>query len=201
MAESTTKGKLILISGPAGSGKTTLCDKMMRHYAGIQRVITSTTRLPRKGEQDGIDYYFLSHTEFEAKIAAGAFYEYAQVHKNWYGTLKATVQSQLQSGTDLLLNIDVQGAASFRQQAQRDPELAQCLHSLFIRPESVAVLQARLEKRGTEDAEAIAGRMAVAAHEIEQSVHYDHCILTDTPEADFAAICGFYEAIKTAQPT
>ena len=78
------------------------------------------------------------------------------------------------------------------------PELAQCLHSLFIRPESVAVLQARLEKRGTEDAEAIAGRMAVAAHEIEQSVHYDHCILTDTPEADFAAICGFYEAIKTA---
>ena len=201
MSERTAKGKLILISGPAGSGKTTLCDKMLQHYTGIQRVITSTTRQPRKGEQDGIDYYFLSQAEFEAKIAAGAFYEYAKVHKNWYGTLKATVQSQLQSGTDLLLNIDVQGAASFRQQAQSDPELAQCLHSLFIRPESVAVLQARLEKRGTEDAEAIAGRMAVATHEIAQSVHYDHCILTDTPEADFAAICGFYEAIKTAQPT
>ena len=190
-------GKLILISGPAGSGKTTLCDKMMQHYGAIKRVITATTRPPRSGELDGIDYYFLSHRAFESKVEEGAFYEYARVHKNWYGTLKETVQSQLKSGTDLLLNIDVQGAASFRKEAQSDLELAQCLHSLFIRPKNLDVLQARLEKRGTEDAAAIAGRMAVAAHEIEQATHYDHCILTGTPEADFSAICRFYETIKS----
>lgn len=198
MSRPAASGKLILISGPAGSGKTTLCDKMMQHYACIQRVITATTRSPRSGEQDGIDYYFLSSSAFEAKIAAGAFYEYARVHQNLYGTLKATVQAQLKSGTDLLLNIDVQGAASFREQAKKDPELAQCLHSLFIQPENLDVLQARLEKRGSEDAAAIAGRMAVAAHEIEQAAHYDHCILTGTPEADFAAICHFYESIKAS---
>ena len=190
-------GKLILISGPAGSGKTTLCDKMMQHYGAIKRVITATTRPPRSGELGGIDYYFLSHSAFESQIAEGAFYEYARVHKNWYGTLKETVQSQLKSGTDLLLNIDVQGAASFRKEAQSDLELARCLHSLFIRPGNLDVLLARLEKRGTEDAAAIAGRMAVAAHEIEQATHYDHCILTGTPEADFSAICRFYETIKS----
>ena len=154
-------------------------------------------RAPRSGELDGIDYYFLSHCEFETKIAEGAFYEYARVHKNWYGTLKEPVQSQLKSGTDLLLNIDVQGAASFRQEAQNDSGLAECIHSLFIRPENLDTLQTRLEKRGTEDAAAIAGRMAVAAHEIKQATHYDHCILTGTPEADFSAICRFYEAIKS----
>jgi guanylate kinase len=197
MPQIPVSGKLILISGPAGSGKTTLCDKMMQHYGAIKRVITATTRPPRSGELDGIDYYFLSHSEFETKIAEGAFYEYARVHKNWYGTLKEPVQSQLKSGTDLLLNIDVQGAASFRQEAQHDSELAECIHSLFIRPENLDVLQTRLEKRGTEDAAAIAGRMDVAAHEIKQATHYDHCILTGTPEADFSAICRFYEAIKS----
>lgn len=191
-------GQLILISGPAGSGKTTLCEKMMQHYAGIQRVITATTRPPRSGEQDGVDYYFLSHAAFEQKISDAAFYEYARVHKNWYGTLKQPVQTLLQSGTDLLLNIDVQGAASFRQQARRDPVLARCLHSLFIRPENLSVLQNRLEKRGTEDAAAIAGRMAVAAEEIEQAAHYDHCLVTGTPAADFAAICRFYTSIQAA---
>jgi guanylate kinase len=197
MSKMPVSGKLILISGPAGSGKTTLCDKMMQHYGAIKRVITATTRPPRSGELGGIDYYFLSHSAFKSQIAEGAFYEYARVHKNWYGTLKETVQSQLKSGTDLLLNIDVQGAASFRKEAQSDLELARCLHSLFIRPENLDVLQARLEKRGTEDAAAIAGRMAVAAHEIEQATHYDHCILTGTPEADFSAICRFYETIKS----
>ena len=95
----------------------------------------------------------------------------------------------------------MQGAASFRKEAQSDPELSQCLHSIFIRPENVDVLQARLKKRGTEDAKAIAGRMAIATHEIEQAAHYDHCILSGTPEADFAAICRIYESIISAQQT
>ena len=201
MINCPVSGKLILISGPAGSGKTTLCDKLIQSYHTIQRVVTTTTRPPRKGEQDGIDYDFLSKAAFEIKIAAGEFYEYATVHNNWYGTLKTTVRSQLKSGTHLLLNIDVQGAASFRKEAQSDPELSQCLHSIFIRPENVDVLQARLKKRGTEDAKAIAGRMAIATHEIEQAAHYDHCILSGTPEADFAAICRIYESIISAQQT
>ena len=114
-------GFLFIVSGPAGSGKTTVCDRMLNEVSGVQRVVTSTTRAPRGGERDTVDYYFFDRPTFEQKIEAGEFYEHARVHNNLYGTLKSEVQGKLASGIDLLLNIDVQGAAQMRETAKAYP--------------------------------------------------------------------------------
>ena len=119
---------LIVVSGPAGSGKTTLCSRLTAAYPqAIRRVITCTTRAPRPGEVDGVDYHFLARAEFEKQIAAGVFLEHATVYGNSYGTLKSEVLSKLRAGHDALLAVDVQGAASIRTAAESDP----CFTSIF----------------------------------------------------------------------
>ena len=120
MPSSESNGILLIVSGPAGSGKTTVCDRMLAEVSSIQRVVTSTTRPPREGEQH-IDYYFFDHDTFAAKVQAGDFYEHANVHTNRYGTLKSEIHEKLAAGKDLLLNIDVQGAATFAKQARLIP--------------------------------------------------------------------------------
>ena len=145
---------VLVISGPAGSGKTTLVEGLVEKFSGqIQRVITTTTRAPRQGEVDGVDYHFLSQEVFKTKVAEGAFYEWAEVHSNAYGTLKSSVNSQLETGFHLILNIDVQGAASFRQVVQQDPLFLGRLVTVFIMPASVTQLRERLRLRAL-DAEA-----------------------------------------------
>ena len=143
-------GILIVVSGPAGSGKTTLCERMLQEEPKLSRVITSTTRPPRTGEQNGVDYYFFDHDSFEAKIEANAFYEHARVHGNSYGTLKSEVQEQLATGRDLLLNIDVQGADALRKKAITDPLLQNHLATVFIMPPSIEELEKRLRGRATD---------------------------------------------------
>ena len=187
-------GFLFIVSGPAGSGKTTVCERILREVSGLERVITSTTRAPRSGEVDTVDYYFFDHDTFQAKIDAGAFYEYAHVHNKLYGTLKSEVQGKLAEGIDLILNIDVQGAAQMRETAQNDPLLKGKVVTIFIMPPTIEVLAARLRGRATEAEDEIQRRMAVALEEMQHSKHYDHTILSGTREEDFAALMGIYKS-------
>src|ERR1035438_8817215 len=118
-----TNPLLVLISAPSGGGKTTLCQQLLAARPQMSRAITCTTRGPREGERDGVDYYFLDATSFLKRLQAGNFLEHATVYGNSYGILKAEVLGKLRQGKDVLLNVDVQGAATIREKAQEDPEL------------------------------------------------------------------------------
>ena len=186
-----SKGLLFIISGPAGSGKTTVCDALI-HQEKILRIITSTTRPPRNGEVDGVDYFFLDKATFEEKIQAGAFYEYATVHNNYYGTARSSLVEPILSGRNLLLNIDVQGAKTISEKASQDPILNGQLVTLFIEPPSVDELEARLKNRGTDSEAEIKRRLEVAREEILQKANYDHVITSATKEIDFKKVRSIY---------
>ena len=188
-------GRLFIVSGPAGSGKTTLCDRMIAESPQIDRVITSTTRAPREGEVDKTDYHFFDYKTFREKIDSGNFYEYATVHGNLYGTLKSEVQEKLSDGIDLLLNIDVQGAAQFREAAKHEPLLKGKIVTIFIMPPSIKVLEARLRNRGTDSEVEIQRRLEVAVEEMAQSSHYDHRISSASRNEDFEALKEIYEQL------
>ena len=196
MCPDPQSGLLFIVSGPAGSGKTTLCERMLAELSEVQRIVTSTTRAPRPGEVDTVDYYFFDHETFEAKVQAGEFYEHAHVHSNRYGTLKSEVQDKLAQGIDLLLNIDVQGAATFRSVAQEDPLLKGKDVSIFIMPPDVAELERRLRGRGTDAEDEVKRRMRVALEEMKQAELYDHIILSGSRDEDFAALKAIYENAK-----
>jgi len=170
---------------------------MLSEQTRVERVVTSTTRAPRPGEQDKVDYYFFDRATFEAKVAAGDFYEYAHVHSNLYGTLKSEVQTKLDAGTDLLLNMDVQGAAHMRAIAKDDPLLKGRVITVFIMPPSIEELESRLRGRGTDSDDEVQRRMKVAIDEMKQSPHYDHTILSGSRDEDFAALKAIVEG---AQP-
>lgn len=188
-------GALLVISGPAGSGKTTLCDRLVEDYSpGLSRVITSTTREPRAGETNGVDYHFFSDEEFVAKMEAGAFYEHALVHQKRYGVLKSEVQPKLKAGVDLVLNVDVQGAAAFRRVATEDLSLRDCLTCLILIPSDIDVIRRRLEGRGTDDIEEINRRLHVAEQEISRWREYDYCIVSGEKEADYEQVEAIYRS-------
>jgi guanylate kinase len=195
MPKQLKSGRLFIVSGPAGSGKTTLCDRMIAESPQIDRVVTSTTRAPREGEVDKTDYHFFNHKAFREKIDSGNFYEYATVHGNLYGTLKSEVQEKLSDGIDLLLNIDVQGAAQFREAAKHEPLLKGKIVTIFIMPPSIKVLEARLRNRGTDSEVEIQGRLEVAVEEMAQSPHYDHKISSASRNEDFEALKEIYEQL------
>lgn len=189
-------GILLIVSGPAGSGKTTVCERLLEATSNLQRIITATTRSARGNEKDGVDYHFLSRTDFEAKIAGDEFYEYARVHNQLYGTLKSVVQEKLLGGTDLLLNIDVQGAAQMRETARTDSVLSGRVTTVFIMPPTLKELEKRLRGRGTDSALEIERRMQVAEIEIEQSVHYESVLESTDKEADFEQLRTIYAREK-----
>lgn len=188
----TDKAVLLLVSGPAGSGKTTLCDRLRDTFPEIQRVITATTRNPRPGEIDGQDYFFLSEEKFKQDIIEGAFYEHALVHGRLYGVLKKEIDSRLDAGVDLLLNIDVQGAESFRNAAAENPDLASRMISVFILPKSIEQLSERLFGRGSDDKDEIEKRLKVAEEEMREAEKFDCRILSGTKEEDFDALKQVY---------
>lgn len=188
---------LILVSGPAGSGKTTLCDRMTATFPDrIRRVITCTTRAPRGTERNGIDYHFFSTPEFEQKITAGEFLEHAVVHQNRYGTRKADVYQHLENGFDLLLNLDVQGAGIVRAVAEQDEFLRRSLVSIFLMPPNREELLRRLQGRGTDHPEEVARRLRVAEEEIARWQDYDYCLVSGERDADFEKIKAVYLAEK-----
>src|SRR6185437_5920536 len=133
---------LVVLSAPSGGGKTTLGQQLLAARPDMARAITCTTREPRAGEKDGVDYHFLDAASFLKRVQAGNFLEHATVYGHSYGTLKSEVLDKLRQGRDVLLNIDVQGAASVRDRAEEDPELKRVLVSVFLTPSSLAVLEA-----------------------------------------------------------
>lgn len=165
---------------------------MLAEIPELWRVVTSTTRKPRTGEKDHVDYYFFDHATFEQKIEDEHFYEYAHVHGNIYGTLKSEVQDKLAAGTDLLLNIDVQGAALMRATAQTDALLKGHVVTVFIMPRSLEELEQRLRGRASDSEEQIQRRMQVASDEMKQHELYDHTILSGSRFEDFEALQKIY---------
>lgn len=176
---------LLILSGPAGCGKTTLCERLVASEASIRRVVTCTTRTPRPGEVDGEDYFFFSDSQFEQAVEAGQFLEHAGVHGARYGTLKREVNDKLSHALSVVLNIDVQGAASLRTSAETDPLLRGRLVSIFVLPPSLQVLRERLLARGTDDPSSIEQRLERAEAEMAAWAEYDYCIRSGSKDDDF----------------
>jgi len=185
---------LLVLAGPAGSGKTTLCERLVAEAPGFTRVVTSTTRDPRPGEVNGVHYHFFTPAEFDARIAAGAFLEWAWVHKkNRYGTLASSVRDPLAAGRSLVINVDVQGVENFRRAAAADPVLARHLATVFI-DVPIPELRVRLGGRGESEAE-IAHRMATAELELRERDKFDHVITSRDRDADFAALLAIWRRV------
>ena len=187
---------LILISAPSGGGKTTLCNMLLKARPDMTRAITCTTRAPRPGEKDGVDYHFFDASEFLKRLHAGNFLEHATVYGNSYGILKSELLGKLREGKDVLLNVDVQGAATIREQAESEPELKRALVTVFLTPTPLTVLEERLKKRGADAAAVIEKRLTVAKQEIAQWKNFDYLLLSTTKQEDLRRTLAIVEAEK-----
>ena len=187
---------LILISAPSGGGKTTLCNQLLALRPEMTRAVTCTTRAPRPGEKDGMDYYFFSVAEFERRRRAGEFIEHATVYGNRYGILKSELLGKLRSGRDVLLNVDVQGAATIRGRVRAEPELRRALVTVFLTPPSIAELAARLKNRAADSAAVIQKRLAVARQEITEWKNFDYLLTSTTKPEDLRRMLAIVEAEK-----
>lgn len=165
-------GNLIIVSAPSGAGKTTIVAEVLRQLTGVSSSVSYTSRPPRAGEEDGCHYHFITQAEFETMAARGEFLEWAEVHGNLYGTSRRAVYELLGSGVDVILTIDVQGAANARRAF---PDAV----SVFILPPSYETLINRLYTRGTNHSEDLRVRIRNAHHEIEQYRYFDYLIIND----------------------
>ena len=187
---------LLVLAGPAGSGKSTLCDRLVAADMGFTRVVTSTTRSPRAGEANGVHYHFFTPQEFDAKVSAGEFLEWAWVHGDRrYGTLAASVLGPLLLGKKLVMSVDVQGVDSLRAIAAKNPFLARVMTTVFIVDDHERLL-ARMRERGKDDEAEIARRMATAEAELRESGKFDHVIESRTRDEDFAALRAILRKAK-----
>ena len=183
-------GHLFIISAPSGAGKSTLCRAMLDHFPDLLYSISHTTRDPRKGEQNGVDYYFVPKDEFEKGITNGQWAEWAEVHGNYYGTSAKFLDKGLSAKRDILLDIDVQGT---RQILERYPDGI----TIFISPPSLEVLKQRLEARGTDSPEVIAVRLANARKEMAQKSIYRHIVTNDRLPDATAEMVTIFESYRS----
>ena len=172
-------GMILILSGPSGSGKSSIYKAAIGGIGGIEFSVSCTTRQPRPGEVDGRDYYFITREKFDALVAENAFAEHAEVHGNCYGTLKSELLGRVRRGIDVLLDIDVQGAAQLRALCSDSSEFCDACEFIFIMPPSFEELERRLRARGTETEESILRRLANAKGEMEHAHEYDHIIVND----------------------
>jgi len=187
---------LILISAPSGGGKTTLCHQLLAARPDMTRAITCTTRAPRPGEKDGLDYYFFRPAEFQRRQQAGEFIEHATVFGWRYGILRSELLRKLRSGRDVLLNVDVQGAATIRDRARGEPELQHALVTVFLTPPSIKVLDERLKKRASDSPEEIRKRLGIARQEIAQWKNFDYLLTSLSVQEDLRRMLAIIEAEK-----
>lgn len=188
---SVNKGILFVISAPSGTGKTTLLSKVMAHVSGLHFSVSHTTRNPRAGETDGCEYHFVERPAFEKMIEDGKFVEWAEVHGNLYGTSTAGIEGQLGRGEDVILDIDVQGAAIIRDQSHIGG-----VH-IFIAPPELAVLEKRLRGRGTDSEETIRLRLENAMGEMKAEPAYDYLVVNDDLEEAAEMLCSIIIAERS----
>ena len=187
---------LLVVAGPAGSGKSTLCDRLVKEVPGFARVVTTTTRAPRAGEVDGVHYHFLSPEQFDAKLAENAFLEWAWVHgKRRYGTLAQSVLEPLTAGQSLVISVDVQGVESFRQAVAAHPLIGRHMTTVFILVDRERLV-ARMRARAQDDEAEIAGRMKTAERELREAGKFDFTIDSRTRDEDFAALLAILEKAR-----
>ncbi len=187
MRKMLLEGSSVGSIGPSGAGKGTICQILRDHLPGLGYSISVTTRQPRVGEVDGVNYFFKTVDEFKEMIAAGDLLEYAEVYGNYYGTPRQYVMDLLNSGHDVLLEIDIQGALQIKE---RFPEGI----FVFIVPPSLDELSARIYKRGTDSEEVIKRRMASAASELTYAAKYDYIIVNDVAEKAAKKVLTIMEA-------
>jgi len=180
-------GTLFIISAPSGAGKTSLVNALREHLADVVVSVSHTTREPRPGEQDGVDYHFVSRPTFETMVEAGEFLEHARVFDNYYGTSRAAVADQLQEGHDVILEIDWQGARQVRSAAPQ-------AHSVFILPPGREALRERLTARGQDSAQVIDRRMRDAISEMSHYGEYDFLIFNDVFDQALAELQALFLA-------
>ena len=188
MQSNSPQGTLYIFAAPSGAGKTSLVKALLDGYAGIEVSVSHTTRAPRQGEVDGVNYHFTDVAAFNAMVNAGAFLEHAQVFDNFYGTARANIEERLAAGLDVILEIDWQGARQVREQF---PDSI----GIFILPPSRQALEERLRGRGQDGDEVIARRMRDAESEISHYGEFDYLVIND----DFATALVELAAIVTAQ--
>lgn len=188
MSQAPQQGRLYVISAPSGAGKTSLVAALLQQDSSVEVSVSHTTRAPRPGEQDGVNYNFIDVPGFEALIAEGDFLEHARVFGNYYGTSRSWVQQRLQAGQDVILEIDWQGA---RQVREIEPDAL----NIFILPPSRDALRKRLESRGQDSSDVIDQRMAEATSESSHYTEYDYLVIND----DFAQALAELQSIFTSQ--
>lgn len=192
---SQRRALLIVVSAPSGAGKTTLCNRLLAEHACMTRSISCTTRTPRGAEVDEQHYHFLTLAEFNRRVAEGLFLEHAVVHGNQYGTLRSNVESALKAGKDVLLVIDVQGAAQVRRAAQAlGGTLGRAYVDIFIAPPSLETLRERLQKRGEDTPEVIERRLINARGEMERGREYQYRVVNDNLEQAYAELNSIINA-------
>lgn len=183
-----TRGLLIVISGPSGAGKGTICKELLNKNDDLYISVSATTRNPRDGEIDGVNYYFIDRSEFMKKIEADDFLEYAEVYGNFYGTPKSKVEEMLLSGKNVILEIDIQGALKVKENSKEGI-------FVFILPPSMEELKQRIIKRGSETTESLMTRFKSAYQEINYVSKYNYAVVNDQVEEAVKKI----EAILTAE--
>ncbi|MEL0649581.1 guanylate kinase [Pseudoalteromonas agarivorans] len=183
-----TRGNLFILSAPSGAGKSSLINALLKKHDDMKVSVSHTTRSPRPGEENAVHYHFVSADEFKALIAKDDFFEWAQVFDNYYGTSKQAIESQLDAGIDVFLDIDWQGAQQVRK-------IMPSVQTIFILPPSKEELEQRLNNRGQDSAEVITGRMAQAQSETSHYNEYDFVVVND----DFDTALSDIETIVMAQ--
>lgn len=193
------RGILIILSSPSGAGKSSLAHRLMAWDPTLSFSVSATTRAPRDGEVDGREYYFRTHDAFREMVEAGQMLEHAEVFGNFYGSPRAPVEAAIQSGRDVIFDIDWQGG-----QQVRNSGLAEDVVSIFILPPSMVELEQRLRSRAQDSDEVIAGRMAKSRDEISHWAEYDYCLINrdlDEAEAQLKAILTAERLKRSRQPT
>lgn len=186
------RGILLVVSSPSGAGKTTLARRLAKDH-NLHFSVSYTTRKPRIGERQGIDYHFVSDEEFARMVQGQLFAEWAVVHGNRYGTAIDTVNEAIEKGVDCLFDIDYQGGRQIRQQWPDDSVLC------FILPPSLAELERRLRNRGTESAEVIQSRLAMAKKELAHYKTYDYLVVNEDLETAYSELSSIYGAARCAR--